>query len=161
MAERKGYSRAQIGLHWLTAALVIFNYIYSEGMEEAFDAAMEGTPAPQLEIVPQVHVWVGVAILALFVLRLAARLVQGAPAAQGEGLAGLAASWGHRVLYLLMLAVPVLGALTWFGGLDATGDLHALSANVIMIVAGLHAAVALVHQFVLKDGVLTRMLRAN
>lgn len=159
MAQRDGYSGAQIGMHWLTAALVVFNYLYSEGMEEAFDATMEGGPVPSLEIVPQVHVWVGVAVLALVILRMGLRLVQGAPAAQGEGLVGLAANWGHRVLYLLLLAVPALGALTWFGGVDATGELHALSANVILIVAGMHALVALFHQFVLKDGVLVRMVR--
>ena len=30
--------------------------------------------------------------------------------------------------------------------------------NLILIVAGLHAAAAMFHQYVLKDGVLTRML---
>lgn len=159
MSSRTGYSGAQIGLHWLTAALVIFNYIYSEGMEQAFDAATEGAAPPPLDIVPGIHVWVGVAVLALVVLRLVLRMAQGAPEAAGEGLSGLAAKLGHGLLYLLLLGVPALGALTWFAGLDATGDLHALAANALLILAGLHAAVALFHQAVLKDGVLTRMVK--
>jgi cytochrome b561 len=158
MGSRTGYSTAQIGLHWLTAALVSFNYIYSEGMEEALDAATEGV-ASQLDIMPGLHVWVGVAVLALVVLRLTLRATQGAPEAAGTGLSALAAKLGHGALYLLLLGVPALGALTWFGGLDATGDLHALAANALVVLAGLHAAMALFHQAVLKDGVLTRMIR--
>jgi len=40
-------------------------------------------------------------------------------------------------------------------------DMHALTANAIMILAGLHAAAALAHQYVLKDGLLDRMLPAR
>jgi cytochrome b561 len=40
---------------------------------------------------------------------------------------------------------------------ETLGDLHALSANWIMILAGLHAAAALFHHYVLCDGVLRRM----
>lgn len=38
------------------------------------------------------------------------------------------------------------------------GGWHALAANGIMILAGLHAAAALFHHYVLRDGVLRRML---
>ncbi|HEY1090070.1 MAG TPA: cytochrome b/b6 domain-containing protein [Burkholderiaceae bacterium] len=38
---------------------------------------------------------------------------------------------------------------------------HALAANSLLIVAGLHAAAALWHQFVRKDGVLRRMWPAK
>jgi len=161
MNTQTGYSSSQIVLHWATAILVGFNYIYSEGMGEALDARLEGGAPPTLEILPQLHVWAGIAVLVLVLLRLVLRATQGAPEAAGEGLSGLAATWGHRLLYLLLLAVPVLGLTTWFGGIDATGEPHALLANVIMIVAGAHALVAIFHQFVLKDGVLTRMFKAR
>lgn len=161
MVKGEGYSKAQIGLHWLTAALIGFNYLYSEGMGDALDARLEGGPAPTLGIVPNIHVWVGVAVIALVLLRLVLRMVQGHPPAAGSGLTALAATWGHRVLYLVLLLVPALGAVTWFGGLDATGEPHAFMANVILVLAGLHALVAFFHQFVLKDGSLTRMLRAR
>ena len=161
MATRDGYSKAQIGLHWLTAALVGFNYRYSEGMGDALDARLEGGAEPSLGIIPNVHVWVGIAVLVAVLLRLALRMVQGHPEATGTGMTALAATWGHRLLYLLLLVVPVLGAVTWFGGIDATGEPHAFMANVILVIAGLHSLVAIVHQFVLKDGSLTRMMRSR
>ncbi len=162
MTQSEGYGKAQIGLHWLTAALIGFNYLYSEGMGDALDARLEGGAAPaDLGIIPNVHVWVGIAVLVMVVLRLGLRMVQGHPAPAGSGLTALASTWGHRLLYLILLVVPALGAVTWFGGLDATGEPHVFMANVILVLAGLHALVALFHQFVLKDGTLTRMLRSR
>ena len=58
-------------------------------------------------------------------------------------------------------AVPALGAITWFGGIDATADFHVLAMNAMMLLALGHAAMALLHQFILKDGLLVRMLRAR
>jgi cytochrome b561 len=57
-----------------------------------------------------------------------------------------------------MLAVPLGGLCTYFLGLDV-GDLHELGANVLMVVILGHALMALYHQYVLKDGVLSRMMR--
>lgn len=162
MSATNGYSRLQIALHWGVALGVLFNYFVSEGMEDAFDAAVEGEAMaePAGFGIPGGHVWVGVAVLAMVVIRLLVRLSQGAPDAE-PGFAGLLANWGHRALYLLMLAVPALGAISWFGGIDATADPHTLLANLLMVLAGAHALVALFHQYVLKDGLLARMLRAR
>ncbi len=38
------------------------------------------------------------------------------------------------------------------------GDWHALAADAVVIVAGLHSAAALFHHFVLRDATLRRML---
>lgn len=162
MSTTTGYSPLQIVLHWGVALGVLFNYFVSEGMEDAFDAAVEGEAMaePAGFGIPGGHVWVGVAVLALVVIRLFVRRSQGAPAAE-PGFAGVLATWGHRALYLLMLAVPALGAISWFGGIDATAEPHALLANALMVLVGAHALMALFHQYVLKDGVLARMLRAR
>ena len=163
MSSSTGYSRLQIALHWAVALGVGFNYLFSEGMEDAFDAMMEGeTVAEGAEGfgMPGLHIWVGVAVLALIVLRLVVRLFQGAPEA-GPGTAGLIATWGHRALYLIMFAAPTLGALTWFAGIEGTGDLHVLAANTLMVLAGGHALVALYHQYFLKDGLMLRMMRSR
>lgn len=159
MSNQAEYSRLQILLHWLVALLVAFNYFYSEGMGDALDARLDGTPAPVIDINPSIHVWVGVAVLSLTILRFANRLLQGVPKATGAGYLGLLAEWVHRLLYLLLFIVPVMGAVTWFGAIDATGEPHALIANILLTIAGLHAIAALFHQFVLKDGLILKMLR--
>ena len=74
---RGGYSGLQIGLHWLIAALVVAAWLTHDGMDDALEmrieagrSGIEGNTA---------HVWLGGAVLALMVLRLLVRLVQGAP----------------------------------------------------------------------------------
>jgi cytochrome b561 len=41
------------------------------------------------------------------------------------------------------------------------GELHELASNVILIVAGVHALIALTHHFFLRDATLRRMLPRN
>lgn len=156
MASRTAYSGVQIGLHWAVALLIAANYFISEGMGEALDARLAGDPV--LGLTPVWHVWAGTLLLALVLLRIVVRLMTGAPALEGpKTLATRAAEAGHLVLYLLMLAVPVLGAVTWFGMTDSTGDLHVLLMNVLMVFILGHAAVAIFHHYVLKDRVLSKM----
>ncbi len=160
MQARTGYSATQIVLHWAVAVLVVFNYFYSDGMGRALAVKMGLTNRP-LTMNPQIHVVVGVAVLVLVLIRLALRSSRGVPEVPGEGLARSAAIWGHRLLYVLLLAVPVLGALTWFGEIRALGDPHEIAANVLIVVVAGHTAMALVHHYVRKDGVLARMFRAR
>ena len=70
-------------------------------------------------------------------------------------LAGL----GHKALYLLMILVPALGAITWYGKTETTADAHVIAMNVMMLLALGHAVIAIFHQYVLKDGLLARMVR--
>ncbi|MFL6605710.1 MAG: cytochrome b/b6 domain-containing protein [Steroidobacteraceae bacterium] len=85
----------------------------------------------------------------------------------------------HYALYLILTATLVLGLLsTWsrgdiFFGLfalpklapdhpglkTAIEGLHALSANILVSLAALHALAALAHHVVRRDGVLRRMFR--
>lgn len=152
-----GYSGVQIALHWLIALLIAIAWFTGEGAEEAMEVVEEGGAAG---FVP--HVAIGLAILALVLVRVLVRLGRGAPAAPGipGSLAVIAADWGHRLIYLLMVAVPLGGISTWFLGLEV-GEIHGLAANVLMIVALGHAAMALYHQYILKDGLLRRMMRAG
>ena len=159
MQTRSGYSGAQIALHWIIAILIVFNYIYSDGMGRALDARLEGVPATNLDLNPNIHVWIGVAVLVLCLIRLALRRIRGVPVAGGSGMMQTLAEWGHRLMYALMILVPLMGGLTWFGRIEATGDIHALLANALMIVAGGHALMAIYHQFIVRDGLLTRMTR--
>ena len=100
---------------------------------------------------------------------------------EGPALADLAARAMKLALYLLIFGVVVIGvALTLTRGdnlfglvqLPAIGgdtpaarhalaeqivEYHELAANLILLLAGLHAAAAIVHQVWFKDGVLRRM----
>jgi cytochrome b561 len=152
-----GYSGIQIALHWLVAILILVAWLSGEGAEEAMEAFEEGGVTG---FVP--HVAFGLSILTLVVVRILVRLSRGAPAAPGVpgSLSVLAADWGHRLLYLLMIAVPLGGASVFFLGLEV-GEIHGLAANVLMLVVLGHALMALYHQYVLKDGLLRRMMKAG
>lgn len=156
MAIRQGYNAAQIALHWLIALGVIVNYVFSEGMGKALHQRIEGQEVT-VGIAP-LHVWLGVAILGLAALRILLRVLRGGPA-QEPGPRGKVASALHGMLYLLMLGVPVGGGLAWFGGLEVLAEPHALFANILIILAGLHAVIGLAHHYVLKDDILRRMMR--
>jgi cytochrome b561 len=41
------------------------------------------------------------------------------------------------------------------------GDIHGFFANVLLILALGHALMALYHQYILKDGLLSRMMKAG
>ncbi|MBN8751050.1 Cytochrome b562 [Xylophilus ampelinus] len=160
MKTRTGYSGLQILLHWATALLVVFNWFYSDGMGRALRVHLDGVASTRPSSMnPDIHVWTGLAVLGLVLLRLALRAVQGTPPAVGDGWMRAAATWGHRLLYALLLATPLLGAAAWFGGVKALGDPHELAANALLWLAGAHAAVALWHHYVLHDRVLARMVR--
>jgi cytochrome b561 len=152
-----GYSGIQIALHWLVAILILVAWLSGEGAEEAMEAIEEGGT---VGFVP--HVAFGLSILTLVVVRILVRLSRGAPAAPGMpgSLAVKAADWGHRLLYLLMIAVPLGGASVFFLGLEV-GEIHGLAANVLMLVVLGHALMALYHQYILKDGLLRRMMKAG
>ena len=156
MKTTTGYSGAQIALHWLIAGGVLFNYIVSSGMGRALHQRLEGT---EISVpIAGLHVWAGMAVLLLVALRIGLRLMRGGPAAE-PGAMGKAASAVHGLLYLLMLAVPVSGAVAWFGGVEAAADPHGMLASLLIALAGVHALAALFHHYVMKDGVLRRMLR--
>lgn len=74
MKTTTGYSGIQIALHWLIAILIVAAWFTGEGGKAATDTVEKGGTAG---FVP--HVAIGLAILALVVLRLLVRLGRGAP----------------------------------------------------------------------------------
>jgi len=161
MAEtRVGYSSYQIALHWLIAALVLFQLVFGDSMKMVIRAAERGRQISAADqTMGSAHYWVGIAILALVVLRLALRLAAGAPAPAGEGppWMQLAARALHALFYVLLLATPVLGLLAFYFG-DPWGDIHTLSKPAFIVLIAIHALGAFYHQFWLRDGTLRRMI---
>jgi cytochrome b561 len=161
-------------LHWVTALLVITLFL----LAETWDFVPRGLPLHHG--MQSLHISLGLTLAGVFLLRLVWR-VTGArrlPAALG-GVPGIAASVMHVALYGLIAVQLVLGFLfRWregpigFFGLfaipspiaigHATGylaaSLHDYVGWLIVILAGGHAAVALAHHYLLRDGVLRRML---
>ena len=156
----KGYSSAQIGLHWIIALLIALQFLFNEPMGEAFDSVMRGT-VPPFSWAVWAHIAGGVAILALVLWRVALRRSRGAPPPpEGEGtLLGRAATLGHWALYALMVLAPATGLAAWYGGIEAAAELHELFKPLLIILVAVHVLAALFHQFVLKDNLLARMKR--
>ncbi|CDX56337.1 Cytochrome B561 [Mesorhizobium plurifarium] len=162
------YSQITIAIHWLTAVLVVVAWFTAVGGRHA------RTDPPYL------HFTVGLAVLLLVIPRLLARWLGAAPPIgdpQKRWL-DLAARAGHAFLYVLLIALPLSG---WYaasrlgvpvsflgiglpsltasvqGAPGEIADLHETGGTLILWLAGLHALIALWHQFVLKDRTLERM----
>jgi cytochrome b561 len=161
--------------HWITVILVISAYLLSEGGPESRVYSVERAATLSF------HETAGILVLAVLVLRLLWRAVDRTPE-EPEMPAWMlyASKLTQWLLYALLVAIPataILGAWSsghpvTFLGIGAIGpligeahdfgltlaDLHGTLGNVILYVAGLHAAAALFHHFFLGDRVLRSML---
>jgi cytochrome b561 len=160
--ERQGYSAAQIALHWIIAILIVCQFVFHEGMVEAWRALRRsGDAAAPMSFAAQAHVWGGLAVLAFAIWRLWLRQTRGVPAAPAEEAAPLrlAAHITHVTLYALMILMPVTGAAAWFGGIGAASDVHEILRVPLFFLVLLHVLGALFQKFWLKSNVLTRIVR--
>jgi len=161
-------------LHWTTAIAIVAAFVLIQ--------VVEGLPkGPERSFVMGLHKSFGVIVVALVALRVAWRHVSPPPAPPVmPAWMASASRLGHAALYALMLLVPVVGmVMSWSAGRpiavfglftlpdllppspvlkDTTEKVHEVLGNLVLIVAGLHAGAALFHHYVLKDGVLARML---
>ncbi len=180
------YDLLSQAFHWITAVAVGIAFILGpEGFGRLMRSGVD--PATHLDIV--VHESLGILVFTLTLLRLLWLAVRPTPPQTlPKGPMNTLATLAHVALWLMLLAVPLTALLTLasesspltlLGGvrleqLDAYlpaalaelvdwGDVHTFLGDAIMAVAGLHAAAALYHHFMLKDGVLLSMLpvRAN
>ncbi len=160
------YPRTLVVIHWITAAAVLGAWATAEGGRE-----VAKNP-------PLLHFALGLAVLLLVLPRLVVRLTGDAPAETGSRRLAQAAAAGHGLLYALLIALPLSG---WYAasrlGVDVSflgihlpaltapvqgrpgliADLHENGGTLILILAGLHALLAMWHQFILHDGTLRRM----
>ena len=175
------YDSLSRSFHWLTAIVVTIAFILGPGgfgrlMRQGVD------PATRSDIVW--HETLGILVLALTLLRLL--WVAFRPSAPQFTMARwmhLTARLVQVALWALLLALPItaflaLGSeahpLTLLGGVRVDqmpliansaiakladwGDVHQFLGDAIMWLAGLHAAAAIYHHVILKDGVLAAML---
>lgn len=161
MAEREGWSKRQVVLHWTVLVLVVIQLLLGGTMEEAWEAREEGMAAAAAPLGAWVHIVVGVSVLLIMLYRLYLRRTLGhppRPAGQPQW-AATAGAVTHWALYALLLLMPLSGAVAWFLGVEQAADAHSgLLRLALIAVVLLHAAGALVEHFVFKSPVLKRML---
>jgi len=176
-ADRRiaGYSFACRALHWLTALLVLAAFLLSVGGPEARVFA-DGNKS-----LLTLHESLGIAVFATTLLRLMHRRWARPPGPVPMP------DWMHHaaratrfLLYFLMVFLPLSAIVgSWIAGhslrLYVVGaiaspwatshafgqsimSLHKLAGDAIMWLAGIHAAAALFHHFILKDNILRSMM---
>ena len=172
----RGYGLPAIAFHWITAVLVLIAFIMGPGGSEAsvYSAARDFDR--------EIHEVLGLTVFGLTLLRLAWRAMNPAPELPG------APEWMKRaarfvqgLLYVLLIVTPLTAISgAWLEGhpltLGALGnvppllpkahamgqgiaEVHGYLGDAVLWIAGLHAAAALFHHFVLKDEDLLSMLR--
>ncbi len=157
------YSIPQRALHWLTLLLVLYNLIAESSMGRVTRLLSKGeTPTAEQMTASDLHLCVGIAILAVTVLRLILRGIQGAPAAPaGETqLFKLLSKIGHWSLYFLLVAMPLTGLAKYYLGNEIAGEIHGEVMKVLLwllIIA--HVGAVLIHQFFWKTNIMARMTK--
>lgn len=155
-----GYSKAQIRLHWIMAALIVAQFVFHEQIVAAWDALANGQTA-DINLLVRAHVIGGILVLLLVVWRLALRFRRGAPPLPEKEHPALKfiAHLVHGSLYALMIVLPLSGMAAWFGGVEVADFVHTTLKLTLLALVLLHVAAAIYQQFVLRTGLIARMLR--
>jgi cytochrome b561 len=166
------YGTGAIVFHWLTFVLVIIVGVLG--------LLHDDWPRQTQSFWINLHAVLGTLLWLSVIMRLAWRLRHRPPPVPENynRFARRFSSPVHMTLYVLLLAIPILGFVTFiyhgrvfdFGlfqinlGVQKdravfgpTEDIHGYLAYALFTLAALYAAAALWHQFYLRDGVLQRM----
>ncbi len=159
------YSRGAIAFHWVIAALVVVNL---------WIGLIGGSMG--------LHKSIGLTVLVLTIGRIGWRIANPPPAlpASTPAWERAVARWTHRIFYLFLIVLPMSGwamasgatrrPLEWFGlfgvpylpippvAAGAGHEVHEIVGITMAVLVALHVAAALRHHFLLRDGVLGRML---
>jgi cytochrome b561 len=171
-ASAKYYDKRTIVFHWLITVLVVAQWTGAHLIDEFPRGAL------RIDAI-SAHITCGVFIGLLTVVRIWWRVTQGRRLpGVGTGAVQFLAKAMHWGLYLLILGAVGLGltlvsvhSFNYFnlfslptvtkGSRELLGSVletHELVATLILVAAGLHAVMALVHHYVWRDGVLARMI---
>ena len=170
------YGIVAVALHWLTVAFVVAAWLLGTFHDDLPRGTVRSTGL-------FIHMSAGLTVVILLVLRVPWRFFDRPLPLEVTPLGawvGWTATLTHVALYALLIATPVLGIVLQFAlgrGLPIFGiaeiaspwvrdrayaiaakDLHETLANVLMVMAAVHAVAALAHHWVLRDRTLARML---
>jgi cytochrome b561 len=176
----QGYGPVAKTLHWVTVFLVII--AWALGM---FGEELSEGPAQDSGLLT--HIWIGLTILVLAIVRIPWRIANPPPKIVPTEFGKWLVEWTdpasrlmHYVLYGLLVVVPAFGIALQFAqghSLPLFGlgeipspwladkafahnlkEVHEILANLLVILAAFHMAAALVHHIVFGDNTLKRML---
>lgn len=155
------YTRAQVALHWLIAALVLGQYATSGAITRTHQIRMIGQHISSTDLtLHMLHNRLGLLIVALMGLRLFVRWRHGAPAPLSDNgtWAARLASAMHWGFYALLVAQGITGAIATYFWWPISAA-HIVLFKVFLALLVVHVAAALWHTFVKRDGALARMIR--
>jgi cytochrome b561 len=176
LAGPDSYSRTAIAFHWLIALLIVCGFALGWVMTD-----IPGFTPTKLRYFSW-HKWIGVTVFGLAVLRILWRATHTAPPLP-RGMSAwqrVAAQLVHVLLYVLMVAIPASGYLyssasnipVVYLGLVRLPMLispdphlkavlkvvHVMLNYGLLALVALHVAAAIKHQWVDRDGLLSRMI---
>jgi len=166
------YRTGAIAFHWTMFVLVVIVGI----LGLLHDSWPKATQAFWINV----HALIGIVLWLVLLARFAYRLRHSPPTLPSaiSALSRRLSSPVHWTLYALLFVIPIIGFVTFvyhgrildLGAFDIdfgikknraifgpTEDVHGYLAYALFGLAGLHALIALGHQFILHDGVLARM----
>jgi len=172
MSEINRYNTTMVVLHWVLAIFILGAIFIGAVVLDEMES-----DHPQKILLLKTHIIVGAGILLFTLLRLIVRFRTPQPApleGNNKWMDKFSASV-HYLLYLLTI-LTVLSGLTLAASADLptvllnhigqlpkdyedflAHEAHDVFANLLLLTILLHAAAALYHQFILKDGLLSRM----
>lgn len=145
-------------LHWLVVILILWQF----GSAWTWPTYPQDDPTRIL--IRTTHVYIGVAILVLAIVRVAWRLTHPAPPLPRDvpTLFQRLARLVQGLLYAMIFLQPISGLIyinTGDGALHNVADtFHGLGEQIIIILALLHVAGAIYHYFIRRDDVVQAML---
>jgi cytochrome b561 len=170
------YSKRMVIVHWLTLALLIVAWYLGDSLGDATDES-KATLAGYI-----VHMAVGGTVLLLVFFRFYFRRTDGIPAPVGDTPMDKLAKGVHYLLYTVLFLLPLSGIMTVIksttGKALLAGDasllpkehgyhnvfahtVHELLVNVLIALVVIHILGAIKHQFIMKDGLMERMMLRN
>jgi cytochrome b561 len=167
------YSKRMVIVHWLTLALLIAAWYLGDSLSDATDGG-KATLAGYI-----VHISVGGTVLLLTLSQLYFRRKDGKPPLLADTPMYQAVAKNiHYLLYTVLILLPVSGVTIIFtskvGAALLAGEanmlpkehgykgvfahvVHEQLVNVVIVLVVLHVLGAIKHQFIMKDGLMSRM----
>lgn len=169
------YDRMLVLLHWVLA----MGLFYQLGLGLWMEDIPKDPPGIRAEWF-NLHKSIGICLGLLILWRLGWRITHSVPAPPigNTEFQNKLSQWAHRILYLCMAVLPLSGfmgsnfsqyPIKFFGlvlpklwdpspeGKELFSEIHEVTAFVMMIIIILHISAAVWHQWVKRDGLLSRM----